>query len=119
MKTAACTVTVLILALALSLFPSVFEPAVPETAQGGPVQPSVTARSPGTAAPTDHSGETPGQAFMLAHAQAAQPSNGCIDAMVGLGCRMQSQIPVWNRFAGMFAHRFGITCPVGPTSRLL
>ena len=119
MKTTAFTVTVLILALALSLFPSVFEPAAPESAQGGTVQPSVTARSPAPAAPVDHPVETPEQAFMLVHAQAAQPSNGCIDAMVGLGCRMQSQIPIWNRFAGMFAHRFGITCPVGPTSRLL
>ncbi|MDE0096198.1 MAG: hypothetical protein OXS40_07435 [Gammaproteobacteria bacterium] len=54
-----------------------------------------------------------GQEYMLEHARVAQQTNGCFDVMMGMGCRIQSQIPVWNQFAAVFASHFGITCPVG------
>lgn len=54
-----------------------------------------------------------GQEYMLEHARVAQQTNGCFDVMMGMGCRIQSQIPVWNQFAAVFASQFGITCPVG------
>ena len=54
-----------------------------------------------------------GQEYMLEHARVAQQTNGCFDVMMGMGCRIQSQIPVWNQFAAVFASHFGITSPVG------
>ncbi len=54
-----------------------------------------------------------GQEYMLEHARVAQQTNGCFDVMMGMGCRIQSQIPVWNQFAAVFASQFGFTCPVG------
>lgn len=57
-----------------------------------------------------------GQEYMLEYAGIAQQTNGCFDVMMGVGCRIQGQIPVWNQFAAVFATHFGITCPVGSNS---
>ncbi len=93
-------------AMALSLSPSVFE-----SANVDPEQSSIAFTPP---EPVTHAQEeVPGQEHMLEYAGLAQQTNGCFDAMMGMGCRIQSQIPVWNRFAAMFASQLGITCPIG------
>ena len=136
MKTLVYAMAALVLAMALSLSPFLFDSENVE-----PEQPSVTSltREPaahpveGTPEPEpvqEHAGqevkekekehnlilagqEVTGQEYMLEHAELAQQTNGCFDVMMGMGCRIQSQVPIWNQFAAVFASHFGITCPVG------
>lgn len=54
-------------------------------------------------------------AYMLEQAGTRVASNPCFETMMAMGCRIQSQIPIWNQFAAMFATTFGISCPaMGP-----
>ena len=50
-------------------------------------------------------------AYMLEEANTNVASNACFQTMMAIGCRMQSQIPIWNQFAAQFATAFGISCP--------
>ncbi len=55
-------------------------------------------------------------AYMLESASNQNIANPCFESMMAIGCRIQSQIPIWNQFAAMFATTFGISCPaVGPS----
>lgn len=111
-------------ALALLFFPAVFlsmadgPPATttpgPGTGKGSPEFPAAIFRVFESAVPAAHAQEAQDQTFMLEHADAPLSSNGCFEAMMAMGCRIQSQIPVWNRFAGIFAIQFGISCPSLP-----
>ena len=69
-----------------------------------------TARSTANAAAS----ESP--AYMLESAGKQVGTNPCFETMMAMGCRIQSQIPIWNQFAAMFATTFGISCPTGGPS---
>ena len=96
--------------LALSMSPSVFGPA-----HGNLGQLPSAPRPLESTIPAAHAQENQEQVFMLERMETTMRSSGCLETAMGVGCRMQSRIPAWNQYAGIFAARFGFTCPVSFT----
>lgn len=71
---------------------------------------SVTTMADAMEAATDTVAEP---AYMLEQANTNMATNPCFETMMAIGCRIQSQIPIWNQFAAQFATMFGISCPAG------